>query len=81
MLNGYTMGGGVGLGMHVSHPISLDDFIFAMPETQIGLFPDDAGKLILHKMPTDKAMYYALSGDKLGLSKAIEYRLVNYALM
>lgn len=81
LLNGYTMGGGVGLGMHVKYPIALSDFVFAMPENKIGLFPDVGGKYILHKMPGRLGLFYALTGREVELPDAINFGIIKYALM
>ena len=43
LINGYTMGGGVGVSMHGSHIVGSEKTLFAMPETAIGLFPDVGG--------------------------------------
>ena len=39
LLHGITMGGGVGLSAGASHRIVGPGYLFAMPETGIGLFP------------------------------------------
>jgi enoyl-CoA hydratase len=46
-LQGYTMGGGVGLGCHASHRIVGRGSRVAMPECTIGLAPDVGGSFIL----------------------------------
>jgi enoyl-CoA hydratase len=46
-LQGYTMGGGVGLGCHASHRIVGESSRIAMPECTIGLAPDVGGSFIL----------------------------------
>ncbi len=46
-LQGYTMGGGVGLGCHASHRIVGESSRVAMPECTIGLAPDVGGSYIL----------------------------------
>lgn len=78
LLNGFVIGGGVGLGMHVRYPIATSNFQLSMPETKIGLFPDVGGRLILNKMPAPIALYYALTGRLLGVQEAINYKVINY---
>jgi enoyl-CoA hydratase len=46
-LQGFTMGGGVGLGCHGSHRIVGESSQVAMPECTIGLAPDVGGSFIL----------------------------------
>ena len=50
-LQGFTMGGGVGVGCHASHRIVCDTSKIAMPECGIGLVPDVGGSLILARAP------------------------------
>ncbi|MGZ3411973.1 MAG: enoyl-CoA hydratase/isomerase family protein, partial [Xanthobacteraceae bacterium] len=40
LLDGIVMGGGVGVSVHGSHRVAGDKFMFAMPEVNIGFFPD-----------------------------------------
>ena len=78
LMNGVTMGGGVGLGMHVRFPIAGEDMVFAMPETAIGLFPDVGASFILNQLKNAWKYYIALFGARLfvqeicalGLAKA-----------
>ena len=46
-LQGFTMGGGVGIGCHGSHRIVGESSQMAMPECGIGLVPDVGGSLML----------------------------------
>ena len=50
LINGFTMGGGVGISMHGSHVVASDKTMFAMPETAIGLFPDVGGGWLLGQL-------------------------------
>ena len=51
LIDGIDMGGGVGLSVHGSHSVASEKFLFAMPETTIGLFPDVGGGYFLSRLP------------------------------
>jgi enoyl-CoA hydratase len=51
LMQGYTMGGGVGLGCHASHRVVGETSRIAMPECSIGLVPDVGGSLLLRRAP------------------------------
>src|SRR5712672_2431569 len=51
LIDGIDMGGGVGLSAHGSHSVASEKFLFAMPETTIGLFPDVGGGYFLTRLP------------------------------
>lgn len=65
LLNGITMGGGVGLSVHGKYRVATDNTMFAMPEVAIGLFADVGGSHFLPKLPGAMGMYLALTGDRL----------------
>lgn len=70
-MQGFTMGGGVGLGGHVSHRVVGDSSQIAMPECGIGLVPDVGGTLILAKAPGQLGAYIGLTGARLNAGDAI----------
>lgn len=65
LLDGITMGGGVGLSVHGSHRVTTERTLFAMPETGIGLFPDVGGSWFLPRCPGRTGTYVALTGARL----------------
>lgn len=71
LLDGITMGGGVGLSVHGSHRIASERLMFAMPETGIGLFPDVGGTWFLNRCPGRTGTYLALTGARLGAADAV----------
>ena len=72
LIDGITMGGGVGLSIHGSHRVGGDRFVFAMPEAGIGFFPDVGATFVLPRMPGEIGTYCALTGDRLGIADAVD---------
>ena len=70
-LQGFTMGGGVGVGCHASHRIVDDSSRIAMPEVGIGLLPDVGGTMILARAPGRLGEYLGLTGDRMDAGDAI----------
>lgn len=65
IMDGITMGGGVGISVHGSHRIVTENTTFAMPETGIGLFPDVGGGWFLPRLEGELGMWLALTGARL----------------
>ncbi|KAG0356182.1 hypothetical protein BGZ54_000814 [Gamsiella multidivaricata] len=65
ILNGITMGGGVGLSVHAPFRIATEKTLFAMPETNIGLFPDVGGSFFLPRLDGETGTYLGLVGSRL----------------
>jgi enoyl-CoA hydratase len=66
LMNGVTMGGGVGVSVHALFRIATDRTTFAMPETGIGLFPDVGGGWFLPRLPeAELGTWLALTGARL----------------
>ena len=70
-LQGYTMGGGVGVGCHGSHRVVGDSSRIAMPECGIGLIPDVGGSYLLAQAPGRLGEYLGLTTDRMGPGDAI----------
>ena len=62
LIDGITMGGGVGLSVHGSCRVATERTLFAMPETGIGLFPDVGGGFFLPRLQGQLGVYLALTG-------------------
>ena len=71
ILDGITMGGGVGLSVHGEYRIATERTLFAMPETGIGYFPDVGGSYFLPRCPGAIGMYLGLSGARLKLGDSL----------
>lgn len=71
IMDGITMGGGVGVSVHGSHRIATDRLTFAMPETGIGLFPDVGGTYFLPRCPGEVGLYIGLTGARIKAADAI----------
>ncbi|TDT77618.1 3-hydroxyisobutyrate dehydrogenase [Litoreibacter halocynthiae] len=70
-LQGFTMGGGVGIGCHGSLRIVGDSSQIAMPECGIGLVPDVGGSLMLALAPGRVGEYLGLTASRMGAADAI----------
>ncbi|MGZ5802831.1 MAG: enoyl-CoA hydratase/isomerase family protein [Xanthobacteraceae bacterium] len=71
LLDGIVMGGGVGVSVHGSHRVAGDKFMFAMPEVNIGFFPDVGATWFLPRMPGELGTYCALTGERLRADDAV----------
>ncbi|TVY15938.1 Mitochondrial 3-hydroxyisobutyryl-CoA hydrolase [Lachnellula arida] len=65
IMDGFTMGGGVGLSLHAPFRIATEKTVFAMPETTIGFFPDVGASFFLPRMAGATGMYLALTSERL----------------
>ena len=70
-LQGFVMGGGVGLGCHGTHRVVGDSTKIAMPEVGIGLIPDVGGTLMLALAPGRLGEYLGLTGARMAAADAI----------
>ena len=71
LMDGITMGGGVGLASHGRHRIVTKRTRLAMPETGIGYFPDVGATWLLPRTPGESGTWMALTGLDINASDAI----------
>ncbi|MGI9420440.1 MAG: enoyl-CoA hydratase/isomerase family protein [Geminicoccaceae bacterium] len=71
LMDGITMGGGVGLSAHGSHRIVTERSMVAMPECAIGLIPDVGGTFLLANAPGRLGEFLGLTGTRMGAADAI----------
>lgn len=76
IMDGITMGGGVGLSRPCRFRVATERTTFAMPETGIGLFPDVGGGWYLSRMPDHIGLWLALTGARI---KAADCELLQLA--
>lgn len=76
IMDGITMGGGVGLSQPCRYRVATERTTFAMPETGIGLFPDVGGGWYLSRMPDHLGLWLALTGARI---KAADCQLIGIA--
>ncbi|MGH7024961.1 MAG: enoyl-CoA hydratase/isomerase family protein [Caulobacteraceae bacterium] len=65
VMDGITMGGGVGISLPAAYRIGTERTAFAMPETGIGLFPDVGGGWHLSRLHGAVGAWLALTGARL----------------
>jgi enoyl-CoA hydratase len=71
LMDGITMGGGMGLAQGCSMRIATEHSKLAMPETNIGLFPDVGGGWFLARKPGRLGEFLGLAGQVLGAADAL----------
>ncbi|MDB5928934.1 MAG: Enoyl-CoA hydratase/isomerase [Polaromonas sp.] len=79
-MDGVVMGGGMGLSQGARLRIVTERTKMAMPETNIGLFPDVGGGYFLSRCPGHVGEYLALTGEVIGADNALGYGLADIKL-
>ncbi len=71
LMQGFTMGGGVGIGCHAAHRVVCESSQISMPECGIGLVPDVGGTCLLARAPGRLGAYLGLTGARMGPADAL----------
>ena len=80
LIDGVVMGSGVGISLYGTHRVAGEGYRFAMPETGIGLFPDDGVSWAFARMPDAIGMYLALTGRAIGRADAYRLGLATHCI-
>jgi enoyl-CoA hydratase len=78
LMDGITMGGGLGISGHASVRVVTERSVLAMPEVAIGLAPDVAGNLLLSRCPGEAGTHIALTAKRIHAADAVYYGLADY---
>lgn len=79
LIDGITMGGGVGLSVHAPYRVATAKTLFAMPETGIGLIPDVGGSYFLPRLEGKLGTFLALTGHRLKGSDCLHAGIATHA--
>jgi len=77
LLDGVTMGGGMGLGQAATQRVATPRTKIAMPETRIGMLPDVGATHFLAAMPVETELYVGLTGVLLSGADALDCGLAD----
>lgn len=79
-MDGIVMGGGMGISQGASHRLVTSRTKMAMPETNIGLFPDVGGGYFLSRCPGHIGEWLALTGELVPADQAVAVGLADSVL-
>ncbi len=78
LVDGFCLGGGIGISVHGTCRIASEYAAFAMPETAIALFPDVGATFLLPRLPGAIGMWMALTGARLSGADAVQAGLATH---
>ena len=80
LIDGIVMGGGLGISLYGTHRVAGANFLAAMPETGIGLFPDIGAGFFLPRLPGETGLYLGLTGRSFGRADAYALGLATHCI-
>ena len=78
VMDGITMGGGVGISLPCTWRVATENTRLAMPETGIGLFPDVGGGWYLSRLSSRVGQFMALTGARLDGAECVYLGLATH---
>jgi len=76
-VNGYALGGGLGLALGCDLVIASDNALFGTPEINIGIFPMMIMPVLFRNIPRKKLLEMMFTGDKLSAEEAAAIGMIN----
>lgn len=80
LIDGVVMGGGVGLSLYGTHRVMGSKTKFAMPEVNIGLFPDVGATYFLSRLQGGTGLYLALTGSSITASDCLYLGIASHTI-
>jgi enoyl-CoA hydratase len=77
LMNGLTMGGGAGISINGSYRVATPNFSLAMPEVNIGFYPDVGMGYFLSRLPYKIGFYLGLTGERATYEDCLALELVD----
>lgn len=78
LIDGFCMGGGIGVSVHGAYRVASEHAVFAMPETGIALFPDVGATYLLPRLPGALGMFLGLTGTRITGADAVHAGLATH---
>ncbi|GAB90220.1 enoyl-CoA hydratase/isomerase family protein [Gordonia rhizosphera] len=78
LVDGASMGGGLGISVHGEIRVVSERALLAMPETAIGFFPDIGSTYFLPRLPAGVGMWLGLTGARVRGADAVEIGLATH---
>ncbi len=78
LIDGFCMGGGIGVSVHGTYRVATEHAVFAMPETGIALFPDVGATYLLPRLPGALGMFLGLTGTRITGADAVHAGLATH---
>ncbi len=80
LLDGFVLGGGMGLAQAASLRVITERTRMGMPEVGIGFFPDVGGSYFLPRLPGELGLYLGVTGQQVRAADALYTGLADYCL-
>ncbi len=80
LMNGFVLGGGMGLVQGASLRVISERTRMGMPEVGIGYFPDVGGSYFLPRLPANLGIYMGLTGNHVDSADALYAGLADYCV-